>query len=567
MSAVEDVRRLAAGRTNGDRSAPRHLARSRTAPTDRTLAAYEVKSDARQAARALHDAMTAADVAELEVSGDRANGHVAVDAALGDGLRSTAAGGVRWSLIATIGTLAGRMAFVVVLTRLLGPENWGIVAEATVYITVAWMFLSFGLPVTVIQRRHLGREDIGTALTLTIVSGLVLGVATAVGAPLIASFFQTPELAGVLRVLSISLVLKALAVVPAAMLAREMRFKPLGMAEIVSTVVSGAIAIVAAVNGANYWALVIQMLVLDAIYLAMTLAAARIPAPAWSSVAAQKLWSFSSRMMGSDIINYISDNGEKILIARVLGASPLALYNLAGRVLVVPIETLGKTADRVILPMFSRLQDDRERVARLFLQATASVAVFVSPVMTLIILCAPDGVPMVFGDAWKPAVLPLQLLAAHAVFFLLVTLTNPVVQAAGRADWELRWSLFTTVVAVSTFLVGIQWGIAGVAACFLVQGALLNPIRFVMVQRLVPVHVGAYLRQLAPAATSTAILVGVWLVVAAALRGHVADLSLLVGASLAAGAAFVLSMKLLWWADLRRQLEFVRQVVRPGAAS
>jgi PST family polysaccharide transporter len=174
---------------------------------------------------------------------------------------------------------------------------------------------------------------------------------------------------------------------------------------------------------------------------------------------------------------------------------------------------------------------------------------------------------MVFGDAWEPAVLPLQLLAAHAVVFLLVTLTNPVVQAAGRADWELRWSLFTTVVAVATFVVGIQWGIAGVAACFLVQGALLNPIRFVMVQRLVPVRVGAYLRQLAPAATSSAILVGVWLVVAAALGGHLADLSLLVGASLAAAAAFVLSMMLLWWVDLRRQLEFIRQVVHPGAAS
>jgi PST family polysaccharide transporter len=272
-------------------------------------------------------------------------------------------------------------------------------------------------------------------------------------------------------------------------------------------------------------------------------------------------------MMGSDVINYISDNGEKILIARFLGATPLALYNLAGRILVVPIETLGKTADRVILPMFSRLQDDRERVARLFLQATASVAVFVSLPMALVILCAPLGVPMVFGDAWEPAVLPLQLLAAHAVFFLLVTLTNPVVQAAGRADWELRWSLFTTVIAVVTFVIGIQWGIAGVAAAFLVQGALLNPIRFVMVQRLIPVPVGSYVRQLAPAATSTAVLAGVWLAVAGALTGHVGDLSLLVGASLASGMAFLLSMRLLWWGDLRRQLEFIRQVARPGSSS
>jgi len=545
---------------------PRHTSLDRTVPAAQAPIAWQVKSDARVAARALHDAMTDVDISESGKSEDGAHDPLAVDAA-GDGLRSKAAGGVRWSLIATIGTLTGRMAFVVVLTRLLGPENFGIVAEATVYITAAWILLNFGLPVTIIQRRRLGSEDVGTALTLTIVSGLVLGAATGFGAPLIADFFQTPELAGVMRVLSISLFLKATAVVPAAMLAREMRFKALGTAEIVSMVVSGGIAILAAVNGASYWALVIQMLVLDVIYLVMTLAAAPVPLPAWSSSAAQRLWSFSSRMMGSDIINYLSDNGEKILIARFLGATPLALYSLAGRVLVVPIETLGKTADRVVLPMFSRLQDDRERVARLFLQATASVAVFVSLPMALVILCAPLGVPMVFGDAWEPAVLPLQLLAAHAVFFLLVTLTNPVVQAAGRADWELRWSLFTTVIAAATFVVGIQWGIAGVAACFLVQGALLNPIRFAMIQRLIPVPVASYLRQLAPATTSTAILAGVWVAVAAGLRGHVGDVSLLVGASLAGGMAFLVSMRLLWWADLRRQLDFIRQVARPGATS
>jgi O-antigen/teichoic acid export membrane protein len=566
MTTLEGARGPRGSLALEDRASSGNVERDWTAAVEPTAAASRVRSEARVAARALHDAMASAANKESEESDDRVHGELAIDAASDDGLRTKVAGGVRWSLIATIGTLTGRMAFVVVLTRLLGPENFGIVAEATVYITVAWIFLNFGLPVTIIQRRELSPEDVGTALTLTIASGLLFGAVTVLGAPLIADFFQTPELAGVMRVLSISLFLKAIAVVPAAMLAREMRFKALGTAEVVSTVVSGVIAIIAALKGASYWALVIQVLVLDAIFLAMTLAAARVPVPTWSRSAARGLSSFSSRMMGSDVINYISDNGEKILIARFLGATPLALYNLAGRILVVPIETLGKTADRVILPMFSRLQDDRERVARLFLRATASVAVFVSLPMALVILCAPLGVPMVFGDAWEPAVLPLQLLAAHAVFFLLVTLTNPVVQAAGRADWELRWSLFTTVIAVVTFVVGIQWGIAGVAAAFLVQGALLNPIRFVMVQRLIPVPVGSYIRQLAPAATSTVVLAGVWLAVAGALTGHVGDLSLLVGASLAAGLAFLLSMRLLWWGDLRRQLEFIRQVARPGSS-
>jgi len=564
MTAVDEGPGQAPGLAVDDRWVPRHLALDRTSPAVQAPIAGQVKADVRVAARALHDAMLSAPATALEEPWQPVRDDPGTVIAAAEDDRPDVAGGVRWSLIATIGTLAGRMAFVVLLMRMLGPGNFGIVAQATIYITIATIFLNLGLPVTIIQRRNLDRAGIGTAQSLTIATALLLGVATVFGAPVLANFFRTPELTGVLRVISISLVLKGLAVVPTAMLARQMRFRALGMAEISSTAISGAIAIAAAMNGAGYWALVIQILVLDTIYLAMVLGAARLPPPTWSPAAARGLWSFSSRMMGSDIINYLSNNGDKVLIARFLGATPLALYGLAGRVLVVPIETLGKTGDRVILPMFSRLQDDKERVVRYFLEASASVALFASLPMTLVILCAPLAVPITFGDAWDAAVLPLQLLAAHSVFFLLIALTNPVVQAAGRADWEFRWALFTTVIALATFAIGLQWGIAGMAACFLVQGALLNPIRFVMVQRLIPLSVRAYLRQLAPAATSTAALVGAWLVVATMLRDQVGDLSVLVAASVAGLVAFLVSMRVLWWADLRRQIEFILQVLRPG---
>jgi O-antigen/teichoic acid export membrane protein len=563
MTAVDEGPGQAPGLVVDDRWVPRHLALDRPSPVP---SAGQVKADAREAARGLHDAMLSTSATDLEEPWQPVRDDPVTAVAAAEDDRPDVAGGVRWSLIATIGTLAGRMAFVVLLMRMLGPGNFGIVAQATVYITVATIFLNLGLPVTIIQRRNLDRAGIGTALCLTIVSALALAVATVFGAPLLATFFRTPELTGVLRVISISLVLKGLAVVPTAMLAREMRFRALGIAEISSTAISGAVAIAAAVNGAGYWALVIQILVLDSIYLVMVMGAARLPRPTWSPTAARGLWSFSSRMMGSDIINYVSNNGDKVLIARFLGATPLALYGLAGRVLVVPIETLGKTADRVILPTFSRLQDDGERVARYFLEASASVALFASAPMTLVILCAPLAVPIAFGDDWNAAVLPLQLLAAHGVFFLLIALTNPVVQAAGRADWEFRWALFTTVIALATFVVGLQWGIAGVAACFLVQGALLNPIRFVMVQRLIPLSVGAYLRQLAPAGTSTAALVGAWIAVAAMLQDQVGDLSLLVAASVAGVVAFLVSMRVLWWGDLRRQIEFILHVARPRSS-
>lgn len=481
-------------------------------------------------------------------------------------LRSDVAGGVRWSLFATVVNNAGRLAFAVVLMRLLGPENFGIVGQATVYIMITGIFLDLGLAATIIQRPRLDRVDVGSAVWLNLLIGSGLAGLTVVAAPVLASFFHTPELAWVLRVLAASFVLRAFAVVPAALLTRSMRFRSLGSAEILSTFVGGAIGIVAAANGAGYWALVVQTLTFDGLYLALLLRVTGRPAMAWSGTAVRRLWSFSSRVMGADLINYVSDNGDKFLIARFLGATPLALYSLGARVLVLPVQTLGQTANRVIFPTFSRLQHDRERLARFFLDATEALGLAVFPMMVLAVVAAPLAVPVVFGEAWQPAVVPLQLLAMMGIPRLLASVTGPVVLAAGRADWELRWSIATTIVAFIGFAIGLHWGIVGVAVSFAITGTLLTPFRFLQIRRLIPISAAGYLRSLAPAATCSVVLVGTWFLASGVLDGNTSDLGVLVGASIASLAAYAIAAGLLWRSDLSRQLDFARLVVRPRAA-
>ena len=479
-------------------------------------------------------------------------------------LRQQVAGGVRWGLIASIATQVARLAFVVALMRLLGPENFGIVGQASVYIAITYIFLHLGTAANIIQRPHLDRADVGSAWWINVALGSALAGLTVIAAPVLADFFRTEQLTAVLRVLSICFVLKAMAVVPTALLYRNMRFRSIGIAEIASTFLAGGLAVVAAANGAGYWALVVQTVAMDAIYFGALVRISGRPELTWSTSVAQGLWSFSSRVMGAELIKYLSENTDKILVARVLGATQLGFYSLAYRVLQLPL-LMMEQAGRVILPTFSRLQDERERLAHLFLRATESVALVVCPAMTLTILCAPVAVPAVLGEAWTPAVVPLQLLAAMTVQYLILSVTPAVVLAVGRADWEFRWSIVTLVFALTAFLIGVNWGITGVAAAYLIMGLALSPIRLAMIQRIIPISGWVYLRVLAPALSSSAALGGVWLVVAAVLRGTTSGLPLLAGASVAGMAAYALTAMLLWPRDLRYQLEFARQVVRRGA--
>jgi PST family polysaccharide transporter len=479
----------------------------------------------------------------------------------GTAFRTKVASGIRWGIIVSIATQVGRFVFLIVLMRLLGPRNFGIVGQATVVIAVAQIFVHFGLAVSIIQRRQLDPSEVGTAFWLNAAMGLLLAVLMVLGASLLSAFFKTEELTAVTRVLSISLFLKGMTVVPTALLTRNMRFRSLATAEITSTFISGVLGVGAAVIGAGYWALVIQTVAFEAIYLVLILCISGLPDLTWSATTARRLWSFSSRIMAADLVNYVSGNIDKLLVARFLGPTPLALYSLGVRVFQLTLSVVGQ-AGRVVLPMFARLQDDRERLARAFLDVTESVSLAVFPAMTLTILAAPAGVPALLGEAWGDAVVPLQLVAAMTIPWILVALMGPLTVAVGRADCEFYFAVVIMVVMLVVIPVGLQWGIVGVAASYLIMISVLNPIRFAIIQRLIPISARGYLRALAPASVCSVVLGIAYLLTEFLLQSATSGLILAMAASVTGAAAYAVALRVAWPSDFRRQLEFARLVLR-----
>lgn len=480
-------------------------------------------------------------------------------------LRTKVASGVRWGVTVSIGTQLGRMMFLMALMRLLGPQSYGIVGQATLVIAIAQIFVHFGLAVSIVQRHQLDHREVGTAFWLNVAMGFLLAVSMVLGAPALATFFKTQQLTAVVRVLSIALVVKAISIVPTALLTRHMHFRGVAIAELSSTFVSGVVGLGAAVTGAGYWALVIQAVSLEASYLLVILWIGGLPEFSWSAAAARRLWSLSSRVMGADLVNYVSDQSDKFFVARFLGATPLALYSLAFRVLQLTLAVLAQ-AGRVVLPAFARLQHDRTRLAGAFLDVTESVSLALCPAMTLVMFLAPVGVRVVVGEAWVGAIVPLQIVAAITVLYVLGAFMGPLTIAVGRADWEFRWSIVTMVVALVAFPLALRWGIVGVATAYLITLCLLNPIRFKIIQRLVPISPGAYIRALAPATVCSVALAIVWWLTASLLQRAAAGPVSATIASLTGTATYMAVLRLGWPDDLRRQLDFARLVVRGDRA-
>jgi O-antigen/teichoic acid export membrane protein len=181
--------------------------------------------------------------------------------------------------------------------------------------------------------------------------------------------------------------------------------------------------------------------------------------------------------------------------------------------------------------------------------------------MALVILCVPDGVPIVFGDDWSGAVVPFQLLAAMTVPCMLVSLMGPLTIAVGRADWELRWAVGTTIAGILGFLVGLHWGIVGVAVAYLVVVTLQIPIRLIIVGTLIPMSSRDYYLSMVPAAVSTAILSVVWIITRTALEPTLGSLASLITASTVGAVVYVVVLRAVWAETSRRQFAFFRSVV------
>lgn len=477
-------------------------------------------------------------------------------------LRGSVASGVRWTTVSLFGTQGARIVFSLVLASALGPTNFGIIGQATIYVALTSIFLDLGFGVTIIQRERLSDEDIGSVSWMNAAMAVSVSALTVFLAPQIASFFGTPELVDVLRVLSLTVLLKGLTVIPRALLTRKMRFKELSLIEVSATITGGVAGIVSAYSGAGYWALVFQTVVTDLVYLVAVRIVERGGSWRFSRESLRELGSYSASVMGSQMLWYVKDNSDNLLIAKFLGPASLANYSIGFRVMMVPIQTFSHVVVRVMLPTFARLQHFPTDMARYFLRSTQAISLMTFPAMAGVILVAPTGVPWLIGEEWRPAAIPMQLLAVTAAHQSVLSLGGPALMATGKAPWLLRFSLFSTAVSIGAFVIGLQWGINGVAGAFTAVGLLLAPVLVVILGRVMPLTLGRWVKTLLPALIGCAVMSVVYSALYALLSSRTSVALTLIVCILSGGIVYFATVWFGFSAQRNDTIAMLRTIIR-----
>jgi O-antigen/teichoic acid export membrane protein len=440
--------------------------------------------------------------------------------------------------------LVGSVVFVV-LARLLDPKAFGTVALASVFVVLLSLLVESGLGEAVIQRKEVTRSDLDSAFWVNNATGVGLALLMTACAGLLGALFDQPELAPVLRVLSLVFVFAALASVPQALLRRELRFRELALRGFAATLAGGAVGVGMALAGLGVWSLVGQMLTNVVVGTAMLwLVCSWRPGRAVSRSSFVELFRFGANILGERVALFASRRSDDFLIGLVLGPVALGLYTAAYRVLLLMTEVIIWTIEGVAFPLFSRLHGDAERTKRAFYAVTQLCSAVAMPAFLALAVLAPELIRVVFGSQWTGAIPVMQVLALVGIPHAVTYFNKAVVNAGGRPNLSLRLAVLTGVVNVVGFALVVRWGILAVATSYVVCGYLLTPVSVWSVTRVLDVEVKTYLRLFVAPLTSGLVMLLSLVAAKAALADQVTGLVLILALLLVAVTVYSLMLYL-----------------------
>lgn len=373
-------------------------------------------------------------------------------------LKRNISSGVFYTAIAKYSGIVVTIVVGAILARLLTPADFGIVAIVTVFTTFFNNLGDMGLGPAIIQNQSLEKEDINSVFSFSLVIGGILALLFFLLAIPIANFYEIENLVVVSRWLAVAVFFYAVQSVPKSLMLKKMLFKQVAIITIGVQVVSSVIAIVLAYQGWGYFALVAKS-VADALllflifYLKNKVAVTKIRKSAIS-----KIFRFSSFQFSFNFINYFSRNSDNFLIGKYMSVITLGYYDIAYRLMMMPIQNLTHVITPVLLPALAEHQADKEKVYNAYVILVKILAIIGFPLSVFLYFSAEPIITLLYGNQWGQSIPIFQILALTIGVQMLLSSTGALFQVVGRTDLLFYSGLLSSVFMVGGICYGVFIG-------------------------------------------------------------------------------------------------------------
>ena len=418
--------------------------------------------------------------------------------------------GVGWLGSSSVLLAFLRIGVVAAMARLLTPEDFGIMAAASIFTELASLLSESGIIHPLVQRKSISERHIETAFTANLLSGLVATAVICLIAGRAADFFGMPQLRDVLYVMSALYPLTGISAISSKLLEREHSFRPIAQCEVVSFLLGHAlVGIGMAATGFGVWALVGATFAAGVIRSFVLFRAQphtlrlRIRWQTYMELMSQGLGYTAQRFS-----NIVSLKGDFLVVGRALDAGSLGLYDRAYVLMNLSNRLVMSSLNKVLFPAFSRIQDDPERLRAAFLRCTALVALIFLPVSAFTVLLAPEVVAVLLGPQWRGAVVPFTILSLAMFFRTGRRIAGVTMNGIGKPYWSAISQTIFAICVVGGALIGVRWGITGVAIFTALSIFVVYCLQTALVMYFIGLRLAPFLLSIFPAAALAVVAAG-----------------------------------------------------------
>lgn len=380
--------------------------------------------------------------------------------------------GTIWSSVERFSVQGIAFVVMIIMARILTPEDYGLVGMVTIFIAVSQSLVDSGFSQALIRKQDRTETDNSTVFFFNIAVGLFLYLILFLCAPLIARFYDQPLLTPLTRLISLSVLINSFVVVQRALLTVKIDFKTQAKASLSAAIIAGAVGITMAYTGFGVWAIVWYQLVNLAVNVGLLWVFSRWrPRLLYSWASFRELFSFGSKLALSGIIDTLYNNIYLIVIGKVFKASDLGYYTRSSQFAQFPSSNLSAIMQRVTFPVLCTIQDDDDRLRSVYRRFLRLSAFVVFPLMCGLAGVSYPFIRLILGEKWLFSAELLQIICLSMMWYPVHAINLNLLQVKGRSDLFLRLEIIKKCVGIAILCATVPLGL--MAMCW---GSLLSSI-------------------------------------------------------------------------------------------
>lgn len=350
----------------------------------------------------------------------------------------------------------------IILARLLTPEVFGLAGMLMIFFAVSQSFIDSGMGQALIREKEITDQDRATVFWLNFFMSLLFYGILYISAPLIARFYEQPELTNLTRFMGLSIIFNGVAIIQRSELTQRLEFKKQAYAQIPALILASVIAITLAYLGYGVWSLATQYVLVGfcSSILLWLMAPAKI-VMTWSRESFNRLFDFGYKLLISGLLNTTFDHIYKLIIGKFFMAATLGFYTQAQKLQNLASQSLVTIIQKVTYPLLAKTAGNNERLKQAYRKVIQGSSSLVFPGMLLLIILAEPIMIYILGKEWLPAAPFLQLLCLSGLLYHLHAINLNVLKVMGRSDLFLKLEIIKKLNISVAIVVGIQFGLYG----------------------------------------------------------------------------------------------------------